>query len=158
MASQHGSLHSRAQPPTKRRSTPIIIAVILTAIILVLIVVSWRYSASSQRRVIDALLRIGWSANERHGTLGEFDISYGFDEPGPRFLKRILDAMDIRYVIHIGFTKLDDQQLFESIPHLQRLPSLRQIGFRSQPDQEQLAKLRAALPGVTFYWPPGKML
>jgi hypothetical protein len=125
---------------------------------LVLIVSSWRHSASSQRRAIDALSQLGWSANERNGAnLGEYDISYGLDERGPRFLERIFDPMDIRYVIRIGFGKFDDQQLLESIPHLQRLPRLKQIGFESMPDQEQLAKVRAALPKVTFYGPRGKM-
>jgi hypothetical protein len=65
--------------------------------------------------------------------------------------------MHFSNVIHVGFRQFDEQQLIESIPHLQQLPRLRQIGFHSPPNQELLAKMRTALPTVTFYGPRGKL-
>ena len=158
MASQHESLNSLKQPLAKRRSTLVIVAVVLASAILVLIVVSWLISTSSQRRAFDALNRIGEAAKQRTGvSFGECTPSYGFDKRGPRMMDILTAGKYFGNVIRVGFRKFDEQQQIESIPHLQQLPRLKQIGFHSPPDQEQLAKLRAALPEVTFYGPRGKL-
>jgi hypothetical protein len=146
------------QPSAQRRSTVVLVAVVLASVVLVLIAIAWLNGTSSQRRAFDALNRIGEAANQRTGvSFGECTPSYGFDKRGPRTMDILTAGKYFGNIIRVGFRKFDDQQLIESIPHLQQLPRLTQIGFHSPPDQEQLAKLRTALPEVTFYGPRGKL-
>jgi hypothetical protein len=158
MASHQQPLDSVERRSSKRTGTLLVVTVAVASVILVLIAASLHSSSSSQERAIDALNQIGEIANQRTGTLlGECAPSYGFDKRGPPILENTLGRMHFRNVIRVGFHEFDDQQLIESIPHLQEFPRLRQIGFRSLPDQEMFAKMRAALPNVTFFGPNGKL-
>jgi hypothetical protein len=158
MARHQQSPDSLERPSSKRTGTLLIVTIALASVIMVLIAASLLNSGSSQQRAIDSLSRIGETANQRTGSsFGECDPSFGFDERGPRILENILGRMSFRNAIRVGFRQFDDQQLIESIPHLQQFPRLRQIGFHSPPDQAMFETMRAALPNVTFFGPNGKL-
>jgi hypothetical protein len=58
---------------------------------------------------------------------------------GPTLFGRVSD---------VSFRQSDDQQILESIPHLQSLIGLNRVMFDSPPSQSVLLKVRESLPGV----------
>lgn len=129
---------------TRKRSAILPIGIL----IMLFVIVAWPFvsAVKNQQQAIAGLTDAARNALTLRGGGVENTPAFSVHERSAQWLEEIAGPTYFGRVSDVIFRQSDDQQILESIPHLQSLIALKRVMFYSIPSKAVILELRDSLP------------